>query len=1211
MKNNTIRFLLIGFGFSLLLILVSSVASYISINRLVDSAALFNKENAITLNLEGIISNIKDAETGYRGYIISGETRFLGPYYGAYDRAKRNYDKVVDLSAGNPVQEQYLKQLLPLIARRFSSLERGLAEGLDKKKDSSTLAEGKLIMDQVRALIDKMKGEQEAQLAKQNLVLQKYTSITPVLVIGAAILSFLIMVFAFARIRADLLKREAMKLELETSANYIQERVAVISDVAEKISDGNYTIRIDGQDNGELGDLSGALNKMASDLEENFGKLDSQAWLQKGVADLNDQLQGEKNPVELTNDLLAVVVQHLEASVGVLYLAEDSAFLRPAAAYAGSTATNQRISFGEGLVGQVASDKMPRILKNVPADLFRIKSGLLDGSPATVIIYPLVYNNVLQGVMEIGLLEEMPAMGNEYLASIASNAAIAIYAANNRLRLQELLQETQAQSEELHVQQDELQRSNAELEMQSQKLQASEEELRVQQEELLQSNQDLEEKAQLLEENNQFIEQKSRELNILNEEVEIKNKELELASKYKSEFLANMSHELRTPLNSILLLAKLLSESKELDLGDDRYEYAKVIHGSGLGLLELINEILDLSKIEAGQMQITVEDVPFEEIKKDMEQLFKPLANERKLDLQLNFNADLPSFIQSDKQRLEQILKNLLSNAIKFTEKGTVSLEVKKANGDTLNFSNDKLQQVPVVAFFVKDTGIGIPEEQQDLVFEAFKQVDGTSRRKYGGTGLGLSISREISRLLGGEIHLESVSDQGSTFTVYLPLTYVGEQETEIQETEKTVALEPNKVAPPVTPKVAAKHTGVFIQVPDDRSILVPGDKTILIVEDDVTFVKALSPFVKANGYKVLVATRGNDALALARKYQPAGILLDVNLPVMDGWSVIEHLKQDYTTRHIPVHIMSSDEARHKSLEHGAIDFISKPMVEKDLNQVLHKMEAVSNKSSRQLLIIEENIKHAAALSDYFTQNKIDTEIALSKEEGLNRLKTSKFDGVILDITDTEHTAFTMLDQIKQNKNLEKLPVIIYTGNTITSEDENRISKYATTSIIKKANTYEKVLDEISIFLHLVDEPKNNDSQRKRKNKLLDRGLEGKTILIADDDERNIYSLTKVLELQQANVITAVNGKQALELLIANPEIDGLLIDIMMPEMDGYETIRAIRQQQKYKTLPIIAVTAKTMPNDRNKCIEAGASDYISKPVDMDQLLSLLKVWLY
>ena len=1214
---------------SFLLLLISSIASFMSINRLVDSSKLVSDSNTISLNLEGIISNVKDAETAYRGYVIKQDSSFLDPYYGAYDRAKRNYDKVRELTASNPVQQRYLTELLPLISKRFKIIEQGLSQTTDRKSIDRTVVSGTKIMERLRDIIGSMKAEEERRLAVQNETLSGYVQITPILVIGAAILSMLITGFAFIRIRADLLKREALQNQLEENTALMTQRLAIISEVANKVSEGDYKVRVSEKDKGELGGLAEALNQMASDLQTNFDKMQDQAWLQKGFIAMNDLLRGEKSPGQLAQDVLTESVHYLQGNVGIFYLIdENSGMLLPSASYAFPLEESKKLAIGEGQVGQVAKDKAPMVLNQVPETLFRIESGLLDGTPATVIIFPLIYDNVVLGVLEIGTIGQVSEMVMEYLHWGGQNVAIALNTAKNRLRVQELLQETQAQSEELQVQQEELERSNAELEMQSQKLQASEEELRVQQEELMQSNQELEEKAQLLEEKNQFIEQKSRELINLYRDIEVKNKELEKASRYKSEFLANMSHELRTPLNSILLLAKLLWESKELDLGDDRYEYAKVIHGSGMGLLELINEILDLSKIEAGQMQITIEDVPFQEISTDLAQMFKPLAQDKNLELKLDFSPSLPPFIQSDKQRLEQILKNLLSNAIKFTENGTVSLEVMPTSASAVKLTNKQLHQGPVIAFVVKDTGIGIPLEKQDLVFEAFKQVDGSSRRKYGGTGLGLSISREISRLLGGEIQLESESGKGSTFTVYLPLYYTT-SEKEDAEKQKTVPESAEKVSLVLNPSAATgmpEEKNAMVseektptlpeaaeqnEVSDDRHTLTPSDKAILIVEDDISFVKALIPFVKANGYKVLVATSGDQGLLLARKHQPAGILLDINLPVMDGWSVIEHLKNNAGSRHIPVHMMSSEEARQKSLLHGAIDFINKPMAERDLDLILEKMESVGNKSSRLLLIVEENKKHADALANYFNQNQIDTKIALTKEDGLLHLHNEAFDGVILDITDNEQVAFEMLDQIKQKKQFEKLPIIVYTGNTINAADVSRINSYAATSIVKKANTYEKLLNEVSIFLHLVDTQKSPELREKSRLKLLDRGLAGKTILIADDDERNVYSLTKVLEAQDARVISAINGLKALEQLQNHPEVDAVLIDIMMPTMDGYETIHAIRQQPQYKTMPVIAVTAKTMPADRSKCIAAGASDYISKPVDIDQLLSLLKVWLY
>ncbi|WP_026464954.1 response regulator [Adhaeribacter aquaticus] len=1224
MKNNTIRYLIVVFGFTLVLLLISSVASYISINRLVSSSNFINKANAVSLQLETIVSNIKDAETGFRGFAITQDSSFLEPYNGAYNRAMENFSHTQNLTAENPVQQNHLRQLKPLIDKRFAIWERALNGEFVIGNRRRIFNEGKVVMDQIRALVDKMEEEEASLISNQNQSLKKYITATPVLVLSTAFITVLITLLAFFRIRSDFRKSQELQQQLELSAETMKERVTLISDMVKRISEGDYQVRIEDREKAGMGVLADALNRMASDLQKNQEEAAQQDWLRKGYIELNDQLKGEKSPQQFSQHVLTEMAKYLNGKVGLFYMLDDTSnLLNPTASYACSLEANKNIAMGEGLVGQAALDKAPVVLTNVPDNLVKVNSGLLEGPPTTIIIHPLIYNDEVQGVLELGLMGEVTEIESQYLYWCGQNVANALVTAKNRWRVHDLLQETQAQAEELQVQQEELQRSNAELEMQSQKLQASEEELRVQQEELLQSNQELEEKAQILEEKNQFIDQKSRELVQLYKSLEEKNRELEQASRYKSEFLANMSHELRTPLNSILLLAKLLADSKDLDLGDDRYEYARVIHSSGIGLLELINEILDLSKIEAGQMQISIEEVPFVEIKQDLIAMFNPLAKEKGLELVLDFDATLPHSFKSDKSRLEQILKNLLSNAIKFTESGQVSLEVSRQPVSNVKFINSQLNQVEVIAFKVTDTGIGIPLEKQALVFEAFKQVDGSSRRKYGGTGLGLSISREIAKLLGGEIQLESEPGKGSTFTLYLPIYLVDEkdQTLEIEAQPASPAKELIKVTKALagtgTTKEDTEATNSpapvlpYIQVPDDRDFLNPQDKAILIVEDDIPFVKALIPFVRSNGYKALVATRGDEGVLLARKYQPVGILLDINLPVMDGWSVMEQLKQDFATRHIPVHTMSSDEARRKSLNLGAIDFISKPLAEKELNQVLHRIEEVGQKTSRMLLIIENHQKHADALSQYFQENNIQTTVALSGEEGLSLLKKEPFDSVILDISVDEKVAFSLLDQIKSDKRFETVPVIVYTGHTITTEDEKRINQYAATSIVRKANTYEKLLNEVSIFLHLVQENQEGNTKEKRRNKLIDRDLAGKTILIADDDARNIFSLSKVLQNHEVNVITAANGKEVMAYLEKELHLDAILIDIMMPEMDGYETATAIRKNSRYKNIPIIAVTAKTMPNDRNKCIEAGASDYIAKPVDIDQLLSLLRVWMY
>ncbi|RZL16143.1 MAG: response regulator, partial [Pedobacter sp.] len=734
-----------------------------------------------------------------------------------------------------------------------------------------------------------------------------------------------------------------------------------------------------------------------------------------------------------------------------------------------------------------------------------------------------------------------------------------------------------------------LESMNAELEAQSQKIQTSEEELRVQQEELLQSNQELEERTSLLEEKNQLIQER-------NLDIQQKAEQLELSTKYKSEFLANMSHELRTPLNSILLLSKLMSENKDLD--EEYIEYAEVIQSSGQGLLGLIDEILDLSKIEAGKMTLEYAPVVMAEVATDMRSLFNPIAKNKNLSLVIDLEEGIQN-INSDKMRLEQILKNLLSNAIKFTSQGQVTLSVKK----------DKERKA--VLFKVTDTGIGIPADKQALVFEAFQQADGSTRRKFGGTGLGLSISRELAKLLGGEIELSSKENVGSEFSFSLPYDYPAEQEyvEEIKPLPAPIVKE--RIVVPLPERFTVDH--IPQDVVDDRNTILKGDKIILIIEDDTSFAKILLDFTRKRGYKGVVAVRGDVGIEMANLYQPVAILLDIQLPIKDGWQVMEELKSNAITKPIPVHIMSSLEVKKESLLKGAVDFINKPVALEHMQQIFQKLEYALSRHPKKVLIVEENKQHAEALSYFLSNYSINTEVAGNVTEGIGALKKKEVDCVILDMGIPDKSAYETLETIKKTEGLENLPIIIFTGKNLSKGEESRIKQYADSIVVKTAHSYQRILDEAGLFLHLVEEKASDTPKKPASERLggLYEVLNNKTVLIADDDVRNIFSLTKALEQHKMKVLAATDGKEALQLLKDNPEVDIVLMDMMMPEMDGYESTREIRKIPAYKQLPVLAVTAKAMMGDREKCIAAGASDYISKPVDIDQLISLLRVWLY
>lgn len=717
-------------------------------------------------------------------------------------------------------------------------------------------------------------------------------------------------------------------------------------------------------------------------------------------------------------------------------------------------------------------------------------------------------------------------------------------------------------------------------------MQASEEELRVQQEELQQTNEELEERSGLLEEKNFEIQRKAEEL--------------ELTTRYKSEFLANMSHELRTPLNSILLLSRLLAENDEKTLSNDQVEYATVIQSSGNGLLGLIDEILDLSKIEAGKMELEFDQVSLKEVSVDIKSLFTQVAREKGLEFTITLSPEIPAFIETDKMRLEQILKNLISNAIKFTSKGAVTVDIKASHEDNR------------ICFVVKDTGIGIAPEKQQLIFEAFQQADGSTKRKYGGTGLGLSISRELVKLLGGEITVSSLPGKGSEFTMYIPVVNSETEQNPIKENLFSLRNENQQ-------KVRFPDPSQFIStvvpqnIPDDRHVITGTDKVILIVEDDTLFARSLLDYTRKQGYKGIVAVRGDEGLELAGTFNPLGILLDIQLPVMSGWEVMDALKANPETRHIPVHIMSSHRMKSESMMKGAVDFIDKPMVIDKMHDIFEKIEYVISRKAKKVLIVEDNSKHAKALAYFLGTYNINSELKGDISEGIKALRENEVDCVILDMGIPDKRAYETLEEVKKNPEFGNIPIIVFTGKSLSMTEELRIKQYADSIIVKTAHSYQRMLDEVSLFLHVVEESKKPTAKTSEFKRLggLNEILNNKTVLIADDDVRNIFSLSKSLENYKMNVITALDGKEAMQKLHENPLVDVVLLDMMMPQMDGYETARKIRENYQWRNLPVIAVTAKAMTGDREKCINAGASDYITKPVDIDQLMSLLRVWLY
>ena len=1187
-KNN----LLYGLGLSLLLLLMSSVASYISIKNLIDSSGMVRESNETIKNINNVFSLVKDAETGQRGFLLSGDQAFLTPYNNAKAKIAQAVTELSSEITYSPQQAQNLEKLKVSVEARLMILDRNLNYKINNTDvTSEQLLAGKKHMDDIRATVEAMQTEEEAILQSRTESMNTFASYTPLLIIISALLSLTITLVFFRKVLQDFNEKNKLTTELEKKNDETVNRLLAIEKVTAQISNGDYDILSDQNAQESLGNVADPLNRMADSLKTSFNTLEEKEWLSTSITQLNDRMMGDKNISALSAEILDLITSKTGSQVAALYVQQEDNRLHLEGSYAFSDRDTKRaLQIGEGIAGQAFQSKKQIVVQDIPDDGTTISFATGNTKPRNIVAVPITRYNIPLGVLELGTTAVYTPLQLEFLNSVSANIGLAFYSAQSRIKLQELLEETQAQSEELQSQHAELENINTELEAQSQKLLASEEELRVQQEELLQSNQELEERTSLLEEKNALIEER-------NIDIQQKSMELEQSTKYKSEFLANMSHELRTPLNSILLLSKLMTESEDLD--EQYVEYAEVMQSSGQGLLTLIDEILDLSKIESGKMTLEFNEVPLDEITADMRMLFSPMAKDKNLALNIETQPEAAKILRTDKLRLEQILKNLLSNAIKFTSQGSITLKVD---------ADDTKEKV---IFKVIDTGIGIAKDKVRLVFEAFQQADGSTQRKYGGTGLGLSISRELARLLGGEITLTSTEGKGSEFSLVVP---VDSEKAQLSAPEpvKEVAVYPV----PEKPKQPERYISDRIpeSINDDRENIQSGDKVILIIEDDTAFAKILVDFSRTKNYKVIVAVRGDEGIEMAQHFKPLAILLDIQLPIMDGWQVMEALKSDPATKPIPVHIMSSMKFRQESLLRGAVDFINKPFALEQMQEIFSKLENVLAKGPKKVLIVEENEQHAKALSYFLSANNITTDIANNVSESIDSLHKREIDCVILDMGVPDRNAYDTLETIKQNKGLEDLPIIVFTGKNLSQGEENRIKKYADSIVVKTAYSYQRILDEAGLFLHLVEEKTKKSKQQNGSFENLSELrniLKDKTVLIADDDVRNIFSLTKALELHGMKVIPAMDGKEALNALKKDPSIDVVLMDMMMPEMDGYESIREIRTLPEFKNLPVLAVTSKAMMGDREKCIAVGASDYISKPVDIDQLISLLRVWLY
>lgn len=1018
-------------------------------------------------------------------------------------------------------------------------------------------------------------------------------------------------------------------------ADNLTRQIRAILTVVTDVTRGNLTGSIDVLAKGEVETLSNSLNQMIATLKETSDINVEQNWLKTNLSDFGQLMQGNKSLESLADAVIGKLCPTVEAQHGVFYALSTDTDMNPeepelvllaSYAYTERKSIANRFAYGQGLVGQVAREKKRLLVHNVPQDYITISSGLGEAQPLNVVVFPVLFEGELVGVIELASFHLFSNNALTFLDQLAISLGVVANAVQAGARTESLLKESQSLSEELTTQQQELKNTNDKLEAQARTLKDSETKLKAQQEELQQTNEELEEKSRVLSDQKREVEGKNREVEEARSELEEKAQQLAISSKYKSEFLANMSHELRTPLNSLMVLSDGMRKNIDKNLNEKQIEKMNTIHDSGIELLELINEILDLAKIEAGKMSIQVSDIFLQRMQDWALRGYQQMAENKGLGFTTHIDEALPKTIQTDEKRLQQVLKNFLSNAIKFTESGEVSLVIHSAQGGW----NDELRNLNeasvVIAFRVRDTGIGIPPNKHNTVFEAFQQADGTTSRKYGGTGLGLSISREIARMLGGEITLQSEEGQGSTFTLFLPQTH-SPIELEYQEPASALkqlgrgAYIDTQLPSTPTPTLPAASAGpgpeyvvdpTLNEVEDDRVDIKAGDRVVVIIEDDIAFAKTLLERARIQGFKAVVATRGDTGLFCAQEYKPDAIVLDIKLPIMNGWTVLDRIKHDPKTRHIPVHVISGDDVAQRSLKQGAISCLQKPLNEESIQNIFTQIEEFQQLKMRQLLVVEDDDTQRAAIIELIGNGDVNTTAVSSAEEALTALNQQVFHCMVLDLMLPDMSGLELIEQIKLQPGLVSLPIIVYTGKELSNEEETRLNAVAETIIVKDVKSPERLLDETALFLHRVE---SNLPESKRQMLLQvhenDPQLANRKILIVDDDVRNIFTLTSVFEAHESITLFAESGKQAIDTLKNNPDIEIILMDIMMPEMDGYQTMQAIRAMEQFTQLPIIAVTAKAMREDRQKCLDAGASDYIVKPIDTEQLLSLVRVWLY
>lgn len=1084
-----------------------------------------------------------DMESGMRGYLLSGDNSFLTPYLLSKPKMQAEISSLVLLANDNPTQVDRLKR----VQAHMTQWDAYASMLIDRKREQEDFLPvlraggGKIQFDEIRRELTNFIDEERRLLKDRNDTARK--------TISFSLASYLVFVLGLTGLLGYLGRRELLGL----SQNY---------------------------------------ETVLQHQQEHADILQQQAWLRTGQSSLAELGIGQMALPPLGRTSLDFLARYINIQIGAIYVRDDDGTLRRFASYGFSAEQEQRDSVlyeHQGLLGQAVSEKRFMELDSLPNDYFKVNSALGDAKPRYLIIVPINNDGHINGVIELGFMHKPEARCTEFLLLIAGNLGIAIEAALSRQRLQDVLAETQQLNEELQVQQEELRTSNEELEEQSRILEESQATLENQKAELEQTNDKLAEQALNLDLKNTALQEAQTQL-------EERARDLERASQYKSEFLANMSHELRTPLNSSLILAKLLSDNRDGNLTEEQVKFANTIYSAGNDLLNLINDILDISKVEAGKLELNPQHLALSDLTHTLQSIFTPVATQKKLEFKVEVAADTPVSVYSDRQRLEQILKNLLSNAIKFTDKGAVSLSIAQVGNDQ-------------ISFVVEDTGIGIDQSFHEAIFAPFRQVDGTSSRRYGGTGLGLSISRNLATLLGGAIEVSSKSAQGSRFTLTLPLNW---QPAPVllpaAKPSIPAPIEPAP-APQAKPEAATQFSGPAF--PDDREQAADAKRVVLVVEDEAAFAKILYDLAHEMGYRCLIAHGADEGLHLAEQYQPQAILLDIRLPDQSGLSVLHELKENPRTRHIPVHVVSGSDHVEAALHLGAIGYALKPATLEELKQVFARLEEKLTQKIKRVLLVEDDARQRESVHQLIADDDIEIISVEFGEKALELLRSQIFDCMIIDLKLPDMQGSELLQRMSSEDICAFPPVIVYTGRNLSRDEETELLKYSRSIIIKGARSPERLLDEVTLFLHKVESELSSERQRMLQTlRSRERIFDGRRILLVDDDVRNVFALTSALEQKGMAVEVARNGIEAIEKLDQVPNIDLVLMDVMMPEMDGLEATRRIRADDRFERLPIIAITAKAMKDDQEQCIKAGMNDYLAKPIDLSRLHSLLRVWL-